>query len=70
MKIVKGKKLSKENWIILIFVLIAVIASVIGWFFTVRQGIYIGQHFYHKASGSRFVYNSDNYIKWKTDHEF
>lgn len=70
MKNVKGKKLSRKNWIILIFVLIAVISSAIGCFFTLRQGVYLGDRFYHKASGERFVYNSDNYIKWKTDHEF
>lgn len=70
MKTVKGKKLSKENWIILIFILIAVIASVAGWFSAVRQGVYVNWRFYHKTFGDRFLYNSDNYIRWKTDHEF
>lgn len=50
--------------------LIAVVASAIGLYLVIQKGIYIGDDFYRKTAENHYVYNKENYIWWKSEHEF
>ena len=63
-------ELNKRNRIIIALFLLAVAASAVGLYFVIQKGVYVGDDFYHRAAGNRYVYNNGNYIRQKSDREF
>ena len=53
-----------------IIVLIAAVAFGYGAYTTLRSGVYVGDDFFYKKSGSRYEKNLSNYIEQTSDHEF
>lgn len=53
-----------------IIVLIAAVAFGYGAYATLRSGVYVGEDFFYKKSGSRYEKNLSNYIEQTSDHEF
>ncbi len=55
----------------LVFLVIAaILAVVIGGYFTLRKGVYIGDDFYYKVSADKFVHNTSNYVEHTKDNTF
>ncbi len=55
---------------VVIIVLIAAVAFGYGAYTTLRSGVYVGDDFFYKKSGSRYEKNLSNYIEQTSDHEF
>ena len=55
---------------VVIIVLIAAVAFGYGAYTTSRSGVYVGDDFFYKKSGSRYEKNLSNYIEQTSDHEF
>lgn len=53
-----------------VIVLIAAVAFGYGAYTTLRFGVYVGDDFFYKKSGSRYEKNLSNYIEQTSDHEF
>ncbi len=53
-----------------IIVLLAAVAFGYGAYTTLRSGVYVGDDFFYKKSGSRYEKNLSNYIEQTSDHEF
>lgn len=53
-----------------IIVLIAAVAFGYGAYTTLRSGVYVGDDFFYKKSGSRYEKDISNYIEQTSDHEF
>ena len=53
----------REHLGLAFLIIIAIFAAVIGGYFTLRKGIYIGDDFYYKVSADKFVHNTSNYVE-------
>lgn len=53
----------KRQMLIIGAALAAVISLIAGWYFTLRKGVYVGERFYYKISGTKYAQNKSNYIE-------
>ena len=60
----------REHLGLAFLIIIAIFAVVIGGYFTLRKGIYIGDDFYYKVSADKFVHNTSNYVERTKDDTF
>ena len=60
----------REHLGLAFLIIIAIFAVVIGGYFTLRKGIYIGVDFYYKVSADKFVHNTSNYVERTKDDTF
>lgn len=50
-------------------VLVAIVCLGIGWYFTLRSGVYVGDYFYYKVSETRYQRNRSNYLEFVSGDE-
>ena len=60
----------REHLGLVFLVIAAILAVVIGGYFTLRKGVYIGDDFYYKVSADKFVHNTSNYVEHTKDNTF
>ena len=60
----------REHLGLVFLVIAAIFAVVIGGYFTLRKGVYIGDDFYYKVSADKFVHNTSNYVVHTKDNTF
>lgn len=60
----------REHLGLVFLVIAAIFAVVIGGYFTLRKGVYIGDDFYYKVSADKFVHNTSNYVEHTKDNTF
>ena len=60
----------REHLGLVFLVIAAILAVVIGGYFTLRKGVYIGDDFYYKVSADKFVHNTSNYVERTKDNTF
>lgn len=51
-------------------VIVAAISLYVGWYFTLREGVYVGDDFYYKISEDKFEHDGSNYIEKTTDNTY
>lgn len=61
---------TKKKLLLMGAVLIAVVSLPVGWYFTLRLGVYVGDDFYYKVSDRKYKKNRSNYIERISDNEF
>lgn len=60
----------REHMGLVFLVIAAILAVVIGGYFTLRKGVYIGDDFYYRVSADKFVHNTSNYVERTKDDSF
>lgn len=60
----------REHLGLVFLVIAAILAVVIGGYFTLRKGVYIGDDFYYRVSADKFVHNTSNYVERTKDDTF
>ena len=54
----------------MIVILIAVGALVLGWYLTLRKGVFAGNQFFYRVSDSKYTHDKSNYIERISEGEF
>lgn len=60
----------REHLGLVFLIIAAILAVVIGGYFTLRKGVFIGDDFYYKVSANKFVHNASNYVERAKDDTF
>lgn len=60
----------KKRIMLAVVIAVAIVSVLVGWYFTLRKGIYVGEKFYYKISENRYERNSSDYIERVTDSDF
>lgn len=62
--------ISRRRVFLIAAVLAAVLAAVVGWVFTLRPGVYLGETFYYRSGDTRYVRSVDQFIERLSGTEF